>query len=257
MIRSCLAGLLAIALTASACFAHLPVAEPLSTTDLLASSDTQVDPDTQLALGMTDSSWAIIPPVTALGADSLIDPSGLYFRASLMGVDPVSDATAKTTGFDVETDPGIGFSVAAGFKMPDTPLAWELEYMYRRFSYDTFIDPNEGRVVGGDVKLHTFAFNLLADQPNIIGPVGAYAGGGVGFRVSSFSYKSSAGSGAESSISGDGLFLQAMAGLTVSLDNNVQLYGGARYTDSGMTDNDSLDIDTAAVTGEIGLRIYY
>lgn len=113
-----------------------------------------------------------------------------------------------------------------------------------------------GFVSGNDISLHTLSFNLMYDQPNLIGPVGVYAGGGIGVRISSFSF-SSTGAGSSSSISGEGLLLQAMAGLTVTLDEGVQLYAGARYSDSGTFGNDTIKIDTASIGIEAGLRYYF
>lgn len=181
---------------------------------------------------------------------------GYYFRGSLMGVEPVNDARAESDGQEVNTDAGFGLTAAAGFKMDYLPLSWEFEYMYRQFSHDAFTDPVAGLVSDNDVSLHTFAINAMYDQANLIGPIGVYAGGGLGFRLSSFSFSSGAG-GSQSSVSGDGLFVQAMAGVTVTVDPRVQLYGGVRYTDSGTIDNNVIEIDTAAVGGEIGLRVYF
>lgn len=182
--------------------------------------------------------------------------AGYYFRGSLMGVQPVNDVRARSDGQAIDTDDGFGLTAAAGFKMDDRPLAWEFEYMFRRFSHDSYTDPVAGFVSDNDVSLHTFAINLLYDQSNLAGPVGVYAGGGLGFRLSSFGFSSGTG-GSETSISGDGLFIQAMAGATVTLNPELQLYGGVRYTDSGTIRNGFLEIDTAAVGGEIGLRVYF
>ncbi|MBB6428488.1 opacity family porin [Algisphaera agarilytica] len=210
-----------------------------------------------LALGVASNADTSEPEWT--GQDLLGDRQdvwGYYFRGSLMGVEPTNDVRARSDGQRVDTDDGFGLTAAAGFKMDYLPLAWEFEYMFRRFSHDSYTDPVAGFVSDNDVSLHTFAINVLYDQSNLLGPVGVYAGGGVGFRLSSFSFSSGSG-GSESSISGDGLFIQAMAGVTVTIDPNLQLYGGVRYTDSGKIRNEFLEVDTAAVGGEIGLRVYF
>jgi len=55
--------------------------------------------------------------------------SDYYFSFSVLGVNPVSDATAKSNGARIDTDSGFGFRGAAGYTMPDAPVSWELEYM--------------------------------------------------------------------------------------------------------------------------------
>lgn len=184
------------------------------------------------------------------------EPKGYYFRIGAMSVEPQEDAQFLIGGAVIETDTGAGGLAAIGYHFPQSPFSLEMEYSFRRFDTDDYLDPGSGLLGDNRTDMHVFAVNLLIDKSNILGPLGIYAGGGIGFRISEFQYSSSGGS-SESNIHSDGGFGQVMAGLTFSIDRSIQVYGGMRWSDGGAIENDLIRLETESVNIEFGLRFFF
>lgn len=176
---------------------------------------------------------------------------GTFVRFGGMVVDTVDDGTVIATGQPVDFDTGGGFSVAIGYRFPSMPLSLEFEYAYRRVKSSgasAYGDP--------DIRMNTLSFNALLDATDLVGPLGVYAGGGVGFVIDSF-YLSTGSGGTRSGIGGSALFWQAKAGLTLSINEQLQLYGGVIYSDAGSEEGNGVRVDTEMVGAEIGLRVFF
>lgn len=185
------------------------------------------------------------------------DPAGFYVRGSGMWVDPQDDARLRDGSGTVDTDDGYGLSFAVGYTDLSLPLSFEVEYAYRRFETEDFIDPSTGFLADNRISMHTISANLLLDKPNLIGPVGVYAGAGIGVHINELRISTSGESGSTTEVSGEGFFWQAMAGLTLSFDERWQLYGGVRWADGGTFDDEVLRVDTETFNIEFGVRFYF
>ena len=180
-----------------------------------------------------------------------------YFRGSALLVQSQEDARFLLGGAPIETqDENFGMSFGFGVHLPQAPVSVEFEYAFRRFATEDYLDPDTGRLGDTDFFSHTLAFNTLLDTPDLIGPVGFYAGGGIGFRMSSLSFQSGGGS-SSTQIEGGEFFWQLMGGATVSLSDQLQLYGGMRWTDAGSVEDDVIRLDLESVDVEIGLRFFF
>ncbi|MFG0285245.1 MAG: hypothetical protein ACF8R7_12550 [Phycisphaerales bacterium JB039] len=186
--------------------------------------------------------------------------AGIYVRFGGLAVEQQEDARLVEGGSTsmVTFDRGYGFVAAIGQKLHEMPLSLELEYAYRNITADQIVGEFETRSAGGDLDLHTFSFNVLLDAPDLIGILGVYAGGGVGFVATDLAVRSSSGQAAVA-VRGDELFLQAMAGITLSVSYNMQLYGGVRWASAGTIEDeeDMVSLDTELVGAELGLRIFF
>ena len=111
------------------------------------------------------------------------------------------------------------------------------------------------------ISQHTLTFNILYDEPNLIGQVGVYGGIGLGIRIDEFKFSTSGNEefdGSTTEVNSGGFFWQAMAGVTVSIDPRSQLYGGIRWADAGdLDDRDSLRLDAEMVSIEFGFRVFF
>jgi opacity protein-like surface antigen len=184
-------------------------------------------------------------------------PSGFYVRGSGMWVDPQNDARLQDGSGTISTDDDFGLSLAIGYSDLALPLSFEVEYAYRQFETDDFIDPSTGFLADNRIAFHTISANLLFDQPSLIGPIGVYAGAGIGVNLSELRISTSGESGSTAEVSGEGFFWQAMAGLTLSLDRQWQLYGGVRWADPGTFDDQAIRIDAETFNIEFGVRFYF
>lgn len=198
-----------------------------------------------------------------------------YFRASLLVIESQNDGTLNDADNRIDSlispsiddtgeigfDDGIGVTAAIGFHFDESPLSIEVEYAYHRIDADDYSDSANSLGADGRISLHTFAVNLLFDYPDLVGPVGLYAGGGLGFRISRFKLTSISnediGHETEVEVDSDGFFWQAMAGATVSVGRSTQLYGGVRWTDAGVIENDRIEVDAQMVNLEFGLRVFF
>ncbi len=183
-------------------------------------------------------------------------PAGYFARISGMSVELDDDADLRGGG-SVDTETGFGLSFGAGFKHPEMPLVIEVEYLFRRFETERYTDPETGERGDNRMTSHIFAANLLFDAPAIAGPVGVYAGAGIGFRISQFSFSTSSTGQSGTQVSGEDLYWQAMGGLTITLQEHMQLYGGVRWVDGGDQRNGSLTVDTQSFSIEVGFRFYF
>lgn len=183
--------------------------------------------------------------------------TGFYFRGSGMHVEPQNDGRLRDGSGTVETNDDFGLSFAFGYNDLSLPLSIEIEYAYRSIEFDDFIDPSTGLLGDDEISLHTLTVNLLFDQPDLLGPVGVYAGVGAGFHISRFRFSTAGGAGSTTEVQGEGFFWQAMAGVTISLDPRWQLYSGVRWADAGSIDDDALRIDAETFDIEFGVRFYF
>lgn len=183
---------------------------------------------------------------------SLAEDEAYYIRFSGLITEPQNDGRSSDTGEPIGFDTGGGISLGIGYTFPDAPVAIEVEWTYREFDVESV----GALSADGDISLNTIAANLLLDQANIIGPVGAYAGLGAGVRINRFKFSSSSGQ-SELKVDGDGFYWQAMAGLTVSLGERTQVFGGVRWSDAGTIDDDGLKADTETLDYEIGIRLLF
>jgi len=180
-----------------------------------------------------------------------------YVRGSGLLVQAQDDARFLLGGAPIETDDdNFGMSFAVGLHVPQAPVSVEFEYAFRRFTTEDYLDPDTGRLGDTEFYSHTLAFNTLLDAPDLIGPVGFYGGGGVGFRMSSLSYRSTGGT-SSTEVEGSEFFWQLMGGATVSISDRAQLYGGMRWTDAGDVEDDVIRLDLESVDIEVGLRFFF
>jgi hypothetical protein len=184
----------------------------------------------------------------------LAEEESYYLRFGGLIADHIDDGTVLGTGESIDFDIGAGATIALGYTFPDDPIAIEIEYTYR----DIDAESDSAQFDSGDFSLHTVAANLLIDAPNVVGPIGAYAGIGAGARLTYFKFSSApSGDGTTLDLDGDGFYWQAMAGLTVSLGPTSQLYGGVRWSDAGTLEDDTVRVETEILSYEIGLRLFF
>lgn len=206
------------------------------------------------------------PAAADLDRPTLLDPfpgtrrGGVYGRIGGLVIEPQENGRLEEGGevSEVTFDRGYGFNAAIGHHFGDVPVSLEVEYAYRNIATDEVLSPGGPRIADGDLDLHTFSLNLLLDAPDLISIVGVYAGGGVGIVASEMAVRSRSGRAAVAVRSED-VFLQAMAGLTVSVGYSAQLYGGLRWSTAGRIEDerDMLSVDTEMVAAEFGLRYFF
>ena len=190
------------------------------------------------------SSWQDVKPA---GKNRRL---GYYVRVSGMVVEQQNDGR-PSSGEPIEFNTGGGFSLAIGYRLGDeVPISLEGEYTYR------YVDA-DGAIGGdGSIKLHTLAFNVVLDLPDLLGPVGLYGGGGIGFTIDSFAFSSS-GSGSSAAISGNGFYWQFRGGLTISITSRMQLYAGVIWSDAGTSSNAMQTVDIEMLSAEFGFRMFF
>ncbi len=201
-------------------------------------------------------------------------PNGWYVRASGMVVDQqdarlrdrtpgqVIEAAAVSaglpaTGWELESDTGFGLTVATGYRFENSPLSLELEYSYRSADFDR-IAIGDSAAAEGEGDVHALMLNVMADWKLGFGRLGAYVGGGVGLARTSGDLDAIDGVGLPIESDSDTTFAwQAMAGLTWTLTERSQLYGGIRYFDAGDVDFELLGSENASFNYELGLRFFF
>lgn len=183
-------------------------------------------------------------------------PDGFYTRISGMSVEPLNDARFQLGGAPIDTELGFGITGAIGYRLIQIPVSFEIEYAYRHYETEEFLDPDTMRLGENQYNLHTITANVLYDVPNAFGPIGVYAGVGAGFRISELRFSTSNGM-TDGDISGDGFFWQALGGVTVSVGRGTQFYGGVRYSNAGDVDGDVVQLDTESFSIEAGLRFFF
>lgn len=209
-----------------------------------------------------DASLALFAPAQAVPASEAraswqdvkprdqMEKIGYYFRGGGMILEQQNDGR-QANGDPIEFNTGGGFSLALGYRLGgDVPISVEGEYAYRHADADS--------AGGGDgsIKLHSLTFNVMLDLPDLIGPVGFYAGMGLGIRIDKFAFSSSSGN-ATAGISGDGFFWQARGGLTISITPRTQLYAGVIWADGGTSDSITQSVDVEMVGAEFGFRLFF
>lgn len=192
--------------------------------------------------------------------------TGLFVRASGLVIDPQNDGTysddmlADTA--EVDFDTGGGFSVALGYRYYPVPVSLEVEYAFRYVPGDV-VDVLGNRLDSTNISAHTIGANVVFDAEDVLGPVGFYAGAGIGVRISELSISTNTIGDPEPSprstaeASGNGFFWQAMAGITFSIDQQTQLYAGVRWVDLNDLDDDGIDVDAEQLNYEFGLRYWF
>lgn len=187
--------------------------------------------------------------------------AGVYGRIAGLVVEQQEDGFLFEDGerSQVTFDRGYGFLAAMGHKFGDVPLSLEIEYAYRNITIDEAIAPDGSRrSASGDLDLHTFSANILLDAPDLISVFGVYAGGGVGIVASELAAQSRSGE-AKLAVTSEDIFLQVMAGVTVSVSRQLQLYGGMRWATAGSIEQEGgdLSVDAEVVSAEFGLRMFF
>jgi opacity protein-like surface antigen len=195
----------------------------------------------------TRPGWAEPPP----------GPSGYFFRATGAWYELQTDARFRDGSGPIGTEDGFGGSFAVGWRDLTRPIVFEVEYAFRQLETDDFIDPNTSLLADNQLDLHTISANLLFDAPNLLGPVGVYAGAGIGARISEARIRVGGESGTTTRVSGEGLLVQAMAGITVTIDRQWQAHAGVRWSDGGTIDGDLLRYDTESLAFEVGFRLFF
>jgi len=186
-------------------------------------------------------------------------PTGFYFRATGGWFDPQSDALRRDGSGPVDTDDGFGGSLAIGWRDLTKPIAFEFEYGFRQVETDVFVDPDTMLLADNELDLHTLSLNLMLDAPNLVGPVGLYAGGGIGARLGEVRIRTIdvEEDDPTTTVSGEGFLWQLMAGVTVEVAPNAQLHAGVRWSDGGTIDEGPLRYDTEALGIEVGFRLFF
>lgn len=187
--------------------------------------------------------------------------AGVYGRVGGLLVEQQEDGTLLEDGerSGVTFDRGYGFVGAIGHHFGDVPISFEVEYAYRNITTDEAIAADgTRRPASGDLDLHTFSLNLLLDAPDLVSVFGVYAGAGVGLVASELRVKSRSGD-TDVAITSEDVFLQAMAGVTVSVSRSLQLYGGLRWSTAGSIEQEggALSVDAEMVAAEVGLRMFF
>ena len=201
-------------------------------------------------------------------------PSSWYVRASGMLVDQqdarlldntpggairsaLVAAGLPSSGWDLQTDTGFGLTLAAGYRLENSPFSVELEYSYRSVDFQTIVAGDLGVSAVGDGETHALMFNVIGDWAIGNSPVGVYAGVGAGIADTTADLQSVDGVASGLASDSDTTFAwQAMAGLTLTLGNRSQLYGGIRYFDAGDVDFQALGSENASFNYELGIRFF-
>ena len=216
---------------------------------------------------------AAIPLVLALAADEARGAErprqGLFVRASGLVIDAQNDGAFSDDVLDdpadVDFDTGGGFSVGLGYRYYPAPISLEVEYAFRYVPGEVR-DALGRRIDDTNISAHTIGANLVFDADDVVGPIGVYAGVGVGVRISELRISTNTIPGDDddddfprstTEASGNGFFWQAQAGLTFSIDQQTQLYAGVRWVDLGRLDEDGVDVDAELLNIEFGLRYYF
>ena len=220
------------------------------------------------------SSGVALPPASF--DDSPLDPnrpgwpgpddpnSGFYIRASGLFVQP-SDSSffdplpSPGRDIDVAFDESLGFSLAFGSRFEPMPISVEIEWTWSDTDVDN-VRANGVRIPArGDLTTSFVGFNVLYEETDLWGPVGFYAGGGVGFSFSEFSLRTEDGdTDVTARANGeDGLALRLMAGLSFELAEDIDLITGIRFTKIDDIEAFGFDIDTESFDIEVGLRFWF
>ena len=173
---------------------------------------------------------------------------GYFFRASGLIVEQQNDGRTGA-GQPIGWDTGGGVSLAVGYRFGfNLPLTLEGEWAYRRVNAASGND--------GELEMHTLAFNVLFDAPDLLGPVGVYAGGGIGVGIDRFAFSSGSG-GSSTAISGSDFYWQLKAGLSVSITEKMQILGGVVWQDAGTQEDGNASVEAEFLGAEIGIRFFF
>ena len=175
-----------------------------------------------------------------------------------------SDSVSGLTAGEIEYDNNFGVFGGLGFEVPILPVRLEGEVYYRRNDTDEVTSDAD---LATDFETESVAamVNALADfkfLPN----AAIYAGAGVGAAVTSFDAAANAVTGTVEETLANFAY-QGMAGVRVSISEDISLFGGYRYfatTDgdfeadlTGIDEIRNYDIDFASHNVEAGLMFWF
>lgn len=184
-------------------------------------------------------------------------PTGFFVRATGGWFELQDDARRRDGSGSLDTDDGLGGSLAVGYRDLTRPIVFEIEYAFRDVETEDYLDPVSNLLADNQLDIHSLSANLMFDAPNLFGPVGLYAGAGLGVRISEARIRLGGEDGSVTRLQGEDLLVQAMAGITVSLDPEWQLHAGVRWSDGGTIDEGAVRYDTEAFAIEVGFRLYF
>jgi len=184
-------------------------------------------------------------------------PTGFFVRATGGWFELQDDARRRDGSGSLDTDDGLGGSIAVGYRDLSRPIVFEFEYAFRDVETEDFLDPVSNLLADNQLDIHSLSANIMFDAPNLLGPVGVYAGAGIGARLSEARIRVGGEDGSITKARGEDLLVQAMAGITVSLDPQWQLHAGVRWSDGGTIDEGAVRYDTEAFAIEVGFRLYF
>ena len=108
-----------------------------------------------------------------------------------------------------------------------------------------------------DVEIQSFMLNGIIDFKLGDGPIGVYAGGGIGVAVTRFDIRNVLGVENDRSEWNSSFAYQGLAGVTFELGDSAEIFGGVRWFDALEVDITNVQIDASSVNLEVGLRFYF
>ena len=189
------------------------------------------------------------------------DRAGLYTSIAGLWVMP-EDGALTVDGVaagDVEFDDGFGASLALGFDLPALPISIEAEYTWRNSESETLNVTGLGIPVSfdADLGLHAFMLNGVLNLKIGDTPFGVYAGGGVGYVLSTVDLAAVAGLPVDGDEEDFTFAYQLRGGLTFNITDNIMLFGGVRWFDATEPDFDGVEVELQSLDVELGLRLYF
>jgi opacity protein-like surface antigen len=189
------------------------------------------------------------------------DRAGLYTSIAGLWVMP-KDGELTVDGVssgEVEFDDGFGASVAIGFDLPALPISIEAEYTWRDAETETLNVTGLGFPVSFDADLGSHAFMLNGILNLKLGetPFGLYAGGGVGYVLTTVDLAAVAGLPVDGDEEDFTFAYQLRGGVTLDLTDNIILFGGVRWFDATEPDIDGVEVELQSLDFELGLRLYF
>jgi opacity protein-like surface antigen len=165
------------------------------------------------------------------------------------------DSSWKNDNTGSEFDVDIQDSWAAGVKFGYIPPQWkyfsfELEYFYSNPDVNRTVFGSSA--IEGDIKFHSFLYNIAVRYPE--GRFHPYLGAGLGFSYADASIQSTSLSGSASTSENDTAFAwQILAGIDIDLTNSWTADIGYRYfSTEPKLGNISVEYKTSMVT--LGLK---
>jgi opacity protein-like surface antigen len=189
------------------------------------------------------------------------DHAGLYTSIAGLWVMP-EDGDLTIDGVasgEVEFDDAFGASVALGFDLPALPISIEAEYTWRDAETENINITGLGFPVSFDAELGSHAFMLNGVLNLKLGdtPFGVYAGGGVGYVLSTVDLAAVAGLPVEGEEEDFTFAYQFRGGVTLDVTDDIMLFGGVRWFDATEPDFDGVEVELQTLDLEFGVRLYF